>query len=151
MGYILELRKLVGSRPLIQVGAKTVVLDQLNRVLLIQRADNGKWAFPSGSMEPGESLEDTARRELLEETGLQAGTLVFMACVSGPEHYYQYPNGDEVYNVTAEYITREVSGKLKADGDEVTELRFFALDQIPLDRTLGVERTLTRLRARGEV
>jgi 8-oxo-dGTP pyrophosphatase MutT (NUDIX family) len=150
MGYILELRKLVGSRPLIQVGSKIVVLDGLNRVLLVRRGDNGKWAFPSGSMEPGESLEGTARRELLEETGLQAGTLTFLACVSGPEYYYQYPNGDEVYNVTAEYITKEVSGELKADGEEVVELRFFAPDQIPLDQTIGVEQTLKRLHTRGE-
>ena len=83
MGYILELRKLVGSRPLIQVGAKVIVLDPLGRVLLIRRGDKGMWAFPSGSMELGETLEDTARRELLEETDLGAGQLIFLALESG--------------------------------------------------------------------
>lgn len=148
MGYILELRKLVGSRPLIQVGSKIVVLDSLKRVLLIRRSDNGKWAFPSGSMELGESLEDTARRELLEEIGLQAGQLIFLALVSGSEYYYQYPNGDEVYNVTAEYITKDAEGEPRADGEEVLGVRYFALSDIPLNQTQGVEQTLRRLEAK---
>jgi ADP-ribose pyrophosphatase YjhB (NUDIX family) len=46
------------------------------RVLLVKRAlppSQGLYAFPGGKVEPGESLEEAARRELLEETGLEAG------------------------------------------------------------------------------
>lgn len=99
MGYIAELRKLVGSRPLIMAGAGVLVLDGAGRLLLQKRVDNGLWSFVGGSMEPGETFEQTARRELWEEAGLEAGALRLLEVVSGPEFFYRYPNGDEVYNV----------------------------------------------------
>jgi dihydroneopterin triphosphate diphosphatase len=44
------------------------------RVLLLERADYpGYWQSVTGSQEPGETLEDTAVRELREETGIDAG------------------------------------------------------------------------------
>ena len=48
------------------------------RCLLIQRAqrvDEGKWGFPGGSLELGETVTDCAERELLEETGVEATAL----------------------------------------------------------------------------
>ncbi len=51
---------------------------QTTKILLIQRAhfpDAGKWALPGGFIEIDEELEQAARRELHEETGLTVGTL----------------------------------------------------------------------------
>ena len=73
MGYIMDLRAFVGHRPLIQVGSSVIVEDGQGQILLQLRTDNHQWSFSAaGSMEPGESPEDTARRELLEETGVSA-------------------------------------------------------------------------------
>ena len=52
------------------VGARGVILDDQNRLLLIQRSDNHRWAIPAGAMELGESMEECAIREVWEETGL---------------------------------------------------------------------------------
>ena len=41
------------------------------RVLLVKHRAGGHWAFPKGHVEPGESEEQTARREVLEETGVE--------------------------------------------------------------------------------
>lgn len=131
MGYIEELRALVGKRPLISVGAGVAVLDPQNRVLLQRRSDNGLWNIPSGTMELGESLEQTARRELLEETGLEAGQLTFFSLISGPEFHYVYPNGDEAFFVSVRFMTRDVRGTAKPDGVEGLELRYFSLDDLP--------------------
>jgi ADP-ribose pyrophosphatase YjhB (NUDIX family) len=130
MSYVSELRSLVGTRPLILVGAEVLVFDQDDRLLLTRRADTGDWAIPGGMMEPGESLEETARREVLEETGLDIGQMQLLAMYSGPAFYYKYPHGDEVYNVSAAYLTREFQGELKSDL-ESTALGFYALNALP--------------------
>ena len=132
MGYIMDLRAYVGHRPLIQVGASVIVEDRQGRVLLQLRSDDHTWdCSAAGSMEPGETTEDTARRELLEETGLTAHTLELYATYSGPDEYYVYPNGDEVYNVEFAYACRDWSGTLKRQAGEVEDLQFFALDGLP--------------------
>ncbi|WP_231645151.1 NUDIX hydrolase [Sciscionella sediminilitoris] len=47
-----------------------VVVDELERVLVIRRADNGHWEAPGGILEPGESFDEGVRREVAEETGM---------------------------------------------------------------------------------
>ena len=131
MGYILNLRKLVGSRPLIMAGACVIVLNKDNRILLQLRKDNNCWGLAGGSLEIGESLEQAAKRELLEETGLVANKLEFFNVYSGKEFYYKYPNGDEVYNVVTAYICNDYEGVLNKDESEVQELYFFHFNELP--------------------
>ncbi len=71
MGYVEELRKIVGHRPLILVGAVVLVINENGYVLLQQRTEPyGKWGLPGGLMELSESPEETAYREVYEETGI---------------------------------------------------------------------------------
>ncbi len=132
MGYIKDLRALVGSRPIILVGTG-VLLIKRNQVLLQRRKDNGLWGLPGGSLEPGESLEEAARREVWEETGLSIGQLSLFQVYSGKEQFYQYPNGDQIYDVCSAYLTRDFQGELHAEAEEVLELRFFDFDHLPED------------------
>jgi len=153
MGYIAELRKRVGSRPLIMAGAGVLVLDEAGRLLLQKRVDNGLWGLIGGAMEPGESLEQTARRELKEEAGLEAGELELFSLVSGADYHYVYPNGDEVFFVSARFVTREVRGEARADGREGLELRYFGLNGLP-EVTVNDRTHLPALRqklSRGEL
>ena len=131
MSYIRELRALVGHRPLIVPGAAVLIFDQQNRLLLQHRQDNQQWGLIGGSMEIGESLEETAKREAFEETGLDE--LDWFSLFSGQELIYQYPHGDIIVNVVAVYISRQFRGKLKIDREEGYELRFFKLNELPLD------------------
>ena len=131
MGYILDLRKFVGNRPLLQVGAGNIEEEPAGRVLLQLRADNHCWGYCGGSIELDERVEDAAKRALFEETGLTAGQLELFGVWSGPELHYVYPNGDEVSNVDIVFLCRKFSGTLKPQEDEVRELRFFSVDEIP--------------------
>ena len=141
---ILDLRKVVGYRPLIQTGAGVIVVDASGRVLLQRRSDNGCWDYAGGSMELGEEAEETARRELLEETGLTARRLELFGVFSGEDMHYVYPNGDEVYNVDIVYICRDHSGELTPQEGEVDELRFFDADRLPENISPPSRRPLAR-------
>ena len=131
MGYIMDLRRRVGRAPLIMTSACVLIVDDQNRLLLQKRADNGLWAYPGGSMEPGETFENCARREALEETGLRCGELRYFAHMSGEGMHYTYPNGDEVYIAEIVFLCRDYSGELRVQESEATEQRFFALDALP--------------------
>ncbi|GAA5344011.1 NUDIX hydrolase [Planifilum fimeticola] len=129
--YISELRKRIGSLPIIVAGATVVVMNEKGEILFQRRSDSFDWGLPGGAMEPGETLEETARRELKEETGLDAGALQLLGVFSGPRYYYRYPNGDEVYNVIALYRARQVRGTLQYSDNESIDLRFFGKDRLP--------------------
>lgn len=118
--------------PLIMVGS-CVVVTEGESLLLVKRNDNGLWGLPGGSLEPGESMEEVARRELFEETGLKAKELKLLDIYSGQELYYKYPHGDEVYNVIAAYVCEKFKGVMKPEESEVSEIRFFKLDEIPIN------------------
>jgi 8-oxo-dGTP pyrophosphatase MutT (NUDIX family) len=133
MNYVCELRALVGHRPLIIPGAAVLIFDSHNRLLLQHRKDNQQWGLIGGSMEIGESLEETARREVLEETGLILEELNWFGLFSGQKLIYQLPHGDIVVNVVAAYISRCFQGKIRVDKREGYELRFFNSNKLPLD------------------
>ena len=131
MGYIMELRRELGSRPIIMAGTGVILVNGKNEILLGRRTDNGFWDYPGGSMELGESFEDCARREVLEETGLTCGKLEFLMDVSGQESFYRYPNGDQVYIAGIVYLCRDFTGQMKVQEEEVAEQRFFPMDRLP--------------------
>ena len=131
MSYIMDLRKLVGSRTIIMASASVLILNKEGQLLLQKRKDNGYWGYPGGSMELGESFEETARREALEETGLKIKSLQLFDIISGKKSHYKYPNGDEIYDAAVIFISDDWEGELKVQESEVVEQRFFDLTQLP--------------------
>ena len=129
--YILDLRKIVGHRPILQVGASVIVEDAQGRILLQLRKDNHCWGYPGGSVELDEVVEEAAKRELFEETGLHAEQMELFGIYSGRELHYTYPNGDEVSNIDIVFLCRHYSGEMKMDEQEGDDLRFFTVDELP--------------------
>lgn len=132
-GYIEEMRKLVGHRTLIQCAASIICIDDENRILLGRRTDNHMWGYSGGSIEIDENVEDCAKREFFEETGLIADEIELFYISSGKETHYIYPNGDEVSNVEIIYTCKKWHGELKPQEEEIEELRFFTIDEIDLN------------------
>jgi ADP-ribose pyrophosphatase YjhB (NUDIX family) len=113
--------------------AAVAVVAHERRILLVRRAIDpyrGCWGFPGGFQEYGESLEETARRETLEETGLP----VTIGRVLHVGHTRDDPR--RLVNVTvflavpANPVRRAVDAMVGAL-DDAAEARFFALDEIP--------------------
>lgn len=111
--------------------AAGVLVRRDDQVLLQRRGDDGTWGLPGGGLHSGETLEQTARRELHEETGLTAVDLRLVDFYSGPEFVVRYPDGFAAHVVGATYVTRRYSGELVVDGEETVELAWFPVDRLP--------------------
>lgn len=142
MGYIQELRALVGTRPIIMAGVSIIVLNEQNHILLQKRADTHDWGVIGGALELGESLEEAAARELFEEAGLTSEDLTFKCILSGQDMYYRYPHGDEIYNLAAVFETRQIRGEPTTIHDEEgLDLQYFDLSQ-PIHNLNEMARTI---------
>ena len=145
--YLGQLRALAGDeRVLLAVGTMAVLRDAAGRVLLIERSDNGLWAFPAGTMELGQSLRDCAVREVFEETGLTAHDVTPFGIYSGLN---PRPN---MYGHTYQHIglacrVDSWSGELLRETDETTDARFYPLDALPDGVSGSVRRVLADLAA----
>lgn len=131
MGYISDLRELVGTRPLMMPGSCVVVLNDRREILLQKRSDTLDWGTIGGALELGESFEEAAARELYEEAGLKAERFTFVSLLSGADMYYRYPHGDEIYNIMVVFEAIAVTGEPTGENDdgEGLQLRYFPLDQ----------------------
>ena len=130
------------------VGAGVACLNPAGEVLLIRRRDDGLWDVPGGRVEVGEATEAAARRELLEETGLEAGPLELLSVFSGPETLHTYPDGNTVAWVTVLYLCRSYSGRCMA-GDDAAEVGWFGLKEIPGSISATMPGYLEAIRARS--
>nr|WP_211746023.1 NUDIX domain-containing protein [Paenibacillus sp. Marseille-Q4541] len=116
----------------ITVKAAVAVKNRQGELLLQQRADDGLWYIPLGIMKPGEALEDTAHRELWEETGLTAESVKLEALLSGPELKRTFSSGDEEYDLIGIYSAQgALSSEIDYDAVKEGPLRFFAQEDFP--------------------
>lgn len=130
MGYISNMRQYIGHAPMLSAGATIVVLKE-NRILLNLRSDTNTWGIPGGATELGETLEETAARELKEETNLIANDFTLLNVFSGKKFYFKYPNGDALYAVVALYLANSVTGNLRISDGESLALKYFGKDELP--------------------
>ncbi|MFG0291971.1 MAG: (deoxy)nucleoside triphosphate pyrophosphohydrolase [Phycisphaerales bacterium JB050] len=131
-----------GAGVIIEVGLGLVVrVDEgPARVLITRRpADTvyaGYWEFPGGKVEPGESPEDCAAREVHEEVGLVVKPSHRLAVV---EHTYEH--GRVRLNA---WVCREVEAGGVARPIEVADCRWCTLDEIPWDEFLPANGAIVR-------
>lgn len=131
MGYISDLRQVLGHKPIIMLSSCVLIINGKNQLLLQKRRDNGFWGYPGGAVELGESVEEAAKREVFEETGLIVNDLKLFGVFSGKDKHYVYPNGDEVYITEVVFISHDFSGYLKVQPDEIIDQCFFGIDNLP--------------------
>ncbi|SMH54817.1 NUDIX domain-containing protein [Azospirillum agricola] len=126
------------ARPL-TMGVRALILDESDptaaRILLIRHSYVGGWHMPGGGVGKGETLAEAMRREVREEVGLR---------VEGETPplgiYARFRNGASDH-VTV-FVVRGWSGTPKADGVEIVEARFFAVDRLPADLSPATRRRL---------
>lgn len=137
-GYPVLFRMALDERikhiPFIQTGSSVIVCNEKKEILLQKRSDNAKWGLPGGCQELGENLRETARRELLEETGISVlqNELILIDTLSGEERKRSYPNGDIVYNNSSLYLVDVNSNDIDINIDsESIRVEFVDVNKLP--------------------
>jgi 8-oxo-dGTP diphosphatase len=116
-------------RPAVTADVAVLRLETVPEILLVQRKNppcQGLWALPGGFMEMEETLEEAARRELQEETGIMAGELIRFETYDKPG---RDPRGRTVTQVFV-MIWKEGMGELVA-GTDASALAWFGLTELP--------------------
>lgn len=116
-------------KPAVTSDVAVLRLEEVPEILLVERKNppfEGRWALPGGFMEIEETLEEAARRELMEETGIKAGELIRYESYDVPG---RDPRGRTITQVFI-LIWKEEMGKPKANSD-ASETKWFDLTQLP--------------------
>lgn len=116
-------------RPAVTSDIAVLRLEEIPEILLIQRKDSpfkDMWALPGGFMEMEESLEEAARRELQEETGIKAGEMIRFDTYDKPG---RDPRGRTITQVFVMVWKKEMG--LPEAGSDAANLRWFALNELP--------------------
>lgn len=124
-----------------RVGVDAAVFDNGGRILLQCRADFGKWGLPGGSIEVGETFEETAAREVKEESGYDVKVERLVGVYSRPEQTTTtYPDGNTVHYVSVVLGCRLVGGEKRIDPEESRDARFFDPNDLPVEDLLPEHR-----------
>lgn len=129
--YAQWVRQYIGQQKFIISGTAALIRDERGRALLQKRRDNSLWGFPGGVMELGESATDTIVREVREEMGLDVAPRRLIGIYTAPEFDKIYPNGDQVQMFISFFECQVIGGALKMQEDEVLEIGWFDLDDLP--------------------
>lgn len=126
--FILKMREKIGNDPLWLPGVKAVVIHD-SRVLLVRRADNGRWTLPAGILEPGEEPAVAAVREVFEETAVHCAITRLVGVATTDEALY--PNGDRARYLDIILAGEYLGGDAKVNDDENLQVGWFDLARLP--------------------
>lgn len=112
------------------VGSSAVVADRDGRILLQRRSDSGNWALPGGAMDIGETLAESAIREVREETGFDVRIERIVGIYSDPGHVFAYDDG-EIRQEFSICLACAITGGSLSVSSESTDVRFFTPEDIP--------------------
>ncbi len=109
--------------------ASAVIMNGDDRILLIERTDNGLWSIPGGTMEPGEDITSCCIREVEEETGFKVNILRLIGIYSDPNHVVAYDDGEVRQAFSICFAANIVSGTLRTSS-ESSEVAFVPLTDL---------------------
>lgn len=128
--YIRWIRSKVGHDNIILNFAGACITNEKNEILLQKRSQTENvWGLPGGAVEWGELIEETAVREIKEETGLDIKVEYLMGVYS--KYFTEYSNGDKAQSICHCFKAAVVNGSLQMDNKETFDLRFYDKDHIP--------------------
>ncbi len=108
-----------------EFSAGGIVFNNKGQVLVTKHSVNKHWGFPKGLIDPGETTEQAAIREVKEEGGVVAEILDKV----GYSKYVYIFNGEKIFKAVTYFLMKYVSGNLEDHDDEVGELDWYAPEE----------------------
>ncbi|WP_193561276.1 NUDIX hydrolase [Mycolicibacterium hodleri] len=110
----------------------------------VDRRGRMLWSLPKGHIEQGETAEQTAIREVAEETGIQGSVLAALGSID----YWFVTEGRRVHKTVHHYLMRFLDGELSDEDVEVTEVAWVPLGDLPSRLAYADERKLAEVAGR---
>ena len=107
----------------------------------IDRRGRMLWSLPKGHIERGETAEQTAIREVAEETGIEGSVLAALGSID----YWFVTEGRRVHKTVHHYLMRFLGGELSDEDVEVTEVAWVPLKELPSRLAYADERRLAEV------
>lgn len=144
LGLAKEVARHLLRRPVVGLAVAAHTSD--GRWLLIRRGDTGTWALPGGTVEWGETLQQTFTRELLEEAGVVDATFERMVGV------YSRPDRDPRFHAVTVVVTALVGEPTRPPMNplEIREAKLFRADELPRSLALSMDDMLAAAMRGGE-
>ncbi|GAA1020500.1 MULTISPECIES: NUDIX hydrolase [Amycolatopsis] len=101
-----------------------VIRNDRGEILLIHKVDNDLWALPGGGHDIGETITQTAVREVKEETGLDIEIMRLTGTYTNPRHVMAYDDGEVRQQFSLCFEGWVIGGELCEDGVETKEVRW---------------------------
>ncbi len=136
LAYLLNKAFLFFVRP-VRLGVRVMMIKE-NQVLLVRQSYMPGWFMPGGGLKRGETLEDAARREAREEVGASLGAIKLIGT------YTNFKEWKTDHNIVFLADDFHINGK---HDHEVSEIRYFPLDDLPTGLWPGHRRRLEEFRA----
>jgi ADP-ribose pyrophosphatase YjhB (NUDIX family) len=126
--FIVELREKIGHGLLWLPAVTGLVVDDADRLLLVQRADNLAWTLVTGFLDPGEQPAAGVVREVLEETGVAVEVQRVLAVeATAPGRFL---NGDETVCLDVAFVCRPTGGEARVNDDESVDVRWCPIEEL---------------------
>jgi ADP-ribose pyrophosphatase YjhB (NUDIX family) len=108
--------------------ASAIVTNHEGKILLQRRSDNDLWALPGGAMEVGETLGETATREVKEETGLDIEPEYIVGIYTNPKHVVAFSDGEVRQQFSLCFACKLLGGEMQVS-EESFEVGFFSSEE----------------------
>jgi 8-oxo-dGTP diphosphatase len=144
LGIMKEIGRHILRRPVI--GVAVAARDRQGKWLLIRRADTGTWALPGGTVEWGETLRDTMKRELAEEAGVDSASFERVVGV------WSRPDRDPRFHAVTIVVAASIDAPTRGPSNalEIREARLFEESELPNDLAMTMGDYLEAARTGGQ-
>lgn len=117
----------------VRIGVGVIIMREDGNILLEQRADCGMWGLPGGRIEPGETVESAAHREVFEETGLEVVLGKLIGIYSDPcQRIVEYLDNGDIVHLVDVVVEAKVSGGYLKRSSESLDLQYFSPESLPM-------------------